>query len=877
MDRQRVPVSQPRLRRKSWKSYVILAGIVIILTPVVAVGVFIARFNPNAYAPQIIAAVQRATGRTLSIGGPIELQLSLHPTLAASNLSLANPADFADRYLLTLDKVQARIALLPLLSHRVDILNLRLIGPKLYLERNQAGQADWNFSAVPPQGSITVHAPPATLPTYKIALESVELDNGQIILRPQGLHQPNIVQLTRLSGRAASLSAPLHLSGSAAIGNAPLTLHGVVGPVARLTGTGSSPWPVDLTFGFAGASAHLQGAVTRPQSAKGYNVTLTAAVPALATVTAALPRDWLGRLHLPALHNMTAHATITDDNAPLPALTNISIKAGASDLASLAPGLSLTELTVELPNLGHSGTLSASGTLGQTPFIIRANFTAPSAFIPPSWLPASAPPAASFSESVNASLGTASLSLTGGIATPRTLSGAAMALALNIPNLSALSAAAGQPLPAWKNITIKTSLIDPGGQGLAQAVGLDGLTGTMDNARFSGDVRFTYQPEPKLEIDLSIAQANLDALLAAMPKPQTQPAAPSATAPQLAQPKPAQIVPDISLPLDLLRQASADVVLNANSLTYGGATYRALQGHATLNNGLLTINPLTGQLPGGAISGSGSINASEDPAAETLKLNAPALALGPFLRSFGLAGAAQGTIQAQLNASAKGNTLPQMLATITGQLGLASVNDVVDGRIIGQMFGGALQSAGLPARLAAAPGPVSLRCAALRLDAANGSGVVKALALDSNRLLLRGDGTVNFADQTLGLVLKPRLRVGGTNVTVPVQVRGTFLAPSYNVAPQSAVAAAAQAASGLTGTPLQQALGGNTLLGQAARALTSNNNTADICPAALSLARMGKPGPAPAAAPASNTAAPSGASQPQQMGPRNLLNGLFGQ
>ncbi|MBU6449330.1 MAG: AsmA family protein [Rhodospirillales bacterium] len=870
MDRHRAPVSQQKPRRGAWLRYIILAVAVVILAPVAVVAVFIARFNPNAYAPQIIAAVQQATGRTLSINGRIRLELSFTPTLAASGLSLSNPDGFADSSLLTLDQAQAQIALMPLLRHQVDVLNLRLAGLKLYLERNQAGEADWNFGGGAPQPSgSSAPAPAASTPsTYKFALESVELDNGQITLRPQGLGQPNVIQLTRLTGQAASLTAPLHLSGSAAIGTAPLTLQGVVGPVSRLTGTGSTPWPVDLSFGFAGASAVLQGQITRPQSARGYNLTLSTTIPALEEVGAALPPNWLGGLQLPALHNVTANATIKDEGSPLPAISNVSITAGESGLASLYPGLTLTAFNAQLSSLGGSATISAKGTLGQLPFVIQANTTAPDAFIPLAMLPAGAPPASSFSESVNASLGNASASLTGGIATPRNLTGAALALTLNIPDLSALSAAAGQPLPAWKNIIVKTTLTDPGGQGLTQAIGLDSLTATMDNASFGGDASLAFHPAPKLEIDLSIAQANLDALRAAMPAPQAAPAI-------MAQTPPASVAPNIALPLNFLRQASADVLLKADSLTYDGATYKALQGHAVLNNSLLTVNPLTGQSPGGAISASGSIDASEDPAAETLKLNAPALALGPFLHGFGLPAMAQGTIQAQVNASARGNTLPDMLATVTGQLGLASVNGVVDGSVLGRMFGGALQSAGLPASLVSSPGPVSLRCAALRLDSTNGSGTIKALTIDSSRLLMQGGGTVNFADETLGLVLKPRLRVGGTNLTVPVQVGGTFLAPNYSLAPQSTVAAAATAASGLASSPLQQALGGNTLLGQAVGALTGTGN-ADACPAALNLARMGQPGPMPST-PANSPAPATSTSQPQQTGPRSLLNGLLGQ
>ncbi len=881
MDRQKSPVSHQKPRRRSWLTYAALAVAVIIVVPLVGLGVFIAQFNPNAYAPQIIAAVLKATGRALTIGGPIRLQPSLTPTLAASDLSLANPDGFADPSLLTLNQVQAQIALLPLLRHRVDILNLKLVEPKLYLERDKAGQADWNFKAAPPQGAAGAAPAPAPAPAntssralsgYKIALEAVELDNGQIVIRNQASGQPSIIQLTRLTGRAESLSAPLQLSGSAALGTAPLTLDGIVGPVERLTGTGSAPWPVDLSLGFAGATAKLQGRVTRPQIARGYDLTLTAAIPALETVGAALPPDWLGGLALPPVHNLTATARITDQGSTVPAITNVSIKSGASNLSSLRPGLSLAALDLELPALSQPGTLSANGMLGQMPFVIQANVTAPNAFIAPALLPASNPPAASFSESLNASLGNASLSLTGGIATPSSLSGAALALTLNIPDLSALSPAAGQPLPAWKNIAVKTTLIDPGGQGLKQAIGFDSLTATMDNASFGGDASLSWQPTQKLELDLSIAQANLDALLAALPAPQAQPAAqPAPAAP--AQPQPAQAVPNIALPVDLLRHASADIVLNANTLTYNKATYTAVQGHAVLSNGALTLTPLTGQLPGGAVSASGSIDANVDPAAETLKLNAPALALGPFLHAFNLPDLAQGTVQAQLNATATGDTLPAMAASVTGQLGLASVNGVVDGAVIGKLFGGALHSVGLPANLAGASGPVSVRCAALRLDANNGSGTVKALTIDSSRLLMQGGGTLNFASETLGLVLKPRLNVGGTNVTVPVQMGGTFLAPSYSVAPQAAVNAAAQAAAGLASSPLQQALGGNTLLGEAVGALSGGHG--DACPAALNLARMGQPGPAPSE-PANSQSPPASNSQ-KQSGPRNLLNSLLNQ
>ncbi|WP_298214849.1 AsmA family protein, partial [Acidocella sp.] len=698
MDRQRPPISrQPARPRRRWPAILLCILLLLILLPLAALGVFIARFNPNSYAPQIIAALEQATGRTLTLGGPLRLRLSLTPTLTANRISLSNPPGFASPSLLTLDEVQAQIALLPLLRHRLDILKLRLEGPQLYLERDAAGRADWDFARpAPPPGGGAPPAPPSR--GYSLALEAVEVDNGRIIIQTQG-QTPAIIQLTRLTGQAASLTAPLRLSGAAAIGAAPLTVQGLVGPVARLTGgAGNEPWPVDLTLGFAGASARLQGAVARPQNARGYDLTLTAAIPALEAIGAALPPGLTGGLALPALHQVSVSARITDQNAPLPAITNASVKAGASDLSALRSGLSLTTLDLELPALTQPVTFTAAGMMGALPFAIRARATAPSAFLAPALLPASAPPAASFSETLQASLGNANLTLNGGIATPRGLSGAALALTLDIPDLAALSPAAGQALPGWKNIAVRTTLIDPGGQGLATALGADSLTATMDNASFGGDASLTLKPRRRLELDLAIANADFDKLLAVLPQPQPSPPGAAAGAPPAS--APARLIPAYPLPLALLRGASADIQLSATQFTLGHANYTAVQGHAALNNGVLTIAPLTGQLPGGAVSASASVDAAREPAAETLRLTAPALALGPFLGALGLPDVGEGTVQAALDASATGDDLRAMAASVSGRLGLASVNGVVDGAVIGRLFGAALRAAGLPASLA---------------------------------------------------------------------------------------------------------------------------------------------------------------------------------
>jgi AsmA protein len=862
-----------RQRSLSLRRWVAAILLLILALPVAAGLVVISRFDPNRYAPALVAAVDKATGRQLTLGGPITMQFSLAPSLEASNLSLSNPPGFAGQNLVTLSRVEARIALLPLLSHRVDILKLVLVEPNIVLERQANGAANWDFTAAPTASTTPAPAasqPPAARTGYSFSLEAVEIKNGSLTINTSGHESPFVVQLTSLTGQADALGAPLHITAQAALGSAPFSLSGVLGPIERFSGVGNAPWPIDMKLNFAGATANILGTIDHPRTASGYDLAVNLTIPALEALAQSLPPGLLGTAPLPALHNLTASARIVDQNSPVPAIDNLSLKADASDLSALRPGLTLTTFDMEMASLDQPLSLNAAGKLGNDAFTLQGNFGAPQALLNPALLPASMPPQGSFPVSIQAQLGAAKASLKGAIATPVTLSGAALALAATVPDLSALSPAAGTALPAWKNIAIQGTLIDPGGEGLRHAIGLDSLAVTMDNAAFGGVASLYFGPQPRLQLALKFSQANLDALQAAMPQaalPATATAAAAAAPPTTPAP-PLRIIPDTKLPLTVLKSTSADMQISADTLVWKHSTYTALQGHAQLANGMLTLAPVTGELPGGSISANATVDVTKAPATETLQLSAPALALSPFLRALGLSGAAEGTIQARITASSSGDDLRAMAANLNGQLGLASVNDVIDGTLLNRLFGTALNTVGLPANLVGAQGPVTVRCAGLRIDATNGIGTIRAMTLDSSRLLAQGGGTIDFGQEKLGIVLRPQVKAGGTNLSVPVQIGGSFLQPSYSLAPANLLKAAAQSAAGLPAGGLT----GNSILGKAIN-LLGLDSSSDVCPAALSLARMGQPGPT---APASTTHAPS-TPIPASNLPKNLLNSLLGQ
>ena len=504
-------------------------------------------------------------------------------------------------------QLQARIALLPLLKHRLNIIKLVLVSPNILLERNAAGQGNWDFS--PAQGAATSSKIGRHSATgMKIGLQAVEIQQGLLRLKNSAGNITTLA-LTDLTGTAPSITGPLSLQASAAYNGTPFTLAGTTGAIAAFTGATGS-WPLDLTLASAGASATVQGAIAAPLLAKGYDVHVNILLPALEAVAPLLPATLLDGIALPSLNNISVAARLVDQSSLIPAIDNLSIKIGPSDLSNLRPGLSITALDLEMQSLDQPVSLQASGAIGALPLSLTVRLGAPQYLLNSAWLPASMPPfQGSFPVTANAQAGAATFGITGGIATPGKLAGVALALTAAVPDLAALNPLAGTALPAWKNLALQTTLIDPGGLGLPQAAGLDSLTLTMDNAALGGDASLYFTAHPSLKADLAAQTINADALLAAWPAAPpargTATAASATTSPYL--------LSDHPFPLALLQAANADIQLAANTVIYHNASYSALQAHAVLAGGNLTINPFNVQLPGGSLTAHATLDSTKNP------------------------------------------------------------------------------------------------------------------------------------------------------------------------------------------------------------------------------------------------------------------------
>ena len=133
--------------RTAWK---ILAGAGVLLL-VLAVGIVIAlsTIDVNTFIGPIQTRVKAATGRDLAVRGGGRIAFSLHPKVVLSDVTLSNAPWASAPQMLTAQRVELEMALLPLLSRRFELIEFALVGPVIALESNAKGEKNWEFGPAP--------------------------------------------------------------------------------------------------------------------------------------------------------------------------------------------------------------------------------------------------------------------------------------------------------------------------------------------------------------------------------------------------------------------------------------------------------------------------------------------------------------------------------------------------------------------------------------------------------------------------------------------------------------------------------------------------------------------------------------------------------
>jgi AsmA protein len=208
--------------------------------------------NVESYKPRIATAIEKATGRQVEIG---EIHASLFPWIGVSlkNVSLANRAGFSSRPFASIGDLDIKVALLPLFSKRVEIKRFEVDGFSVSLERNAAGEGNWQGigsqpvtqpAAGTPEKTGGSGSPPAALAA--LTAESIHLQNGRLLWADAKTKTQ--LELTDLDLQVddVSLGQPFGFNLSGKVAGGSFSMDGKMGPIGELASFNVAHLPMQL-------------------------------------------------------------------------------------------------------------------------------------------------------------------------------------------------------------------------------------------------------------------------------------------------------------------------------------------------------------------------------------------------------------------------------------------------------------------------------------------------------------------------------------------------------------------------------------------------------------------------------------------------------
>ncbi|MDR3522974.1 MAG: AsmA family protein [Acetobacteraceae bacterium] len=789
--------------------------------------------NPNDYRGRIETAVSTAVGRQLKINGDIEVGFGFSPTITIHQIALANPPGFSRDSMASIGSIQADVSLVPLLIGKLNIGKLNVYDADVQIEVNPLGQSNADFSkphAAKSGAAQPVEAPSdaAGSPADKLSVREIGIYGGRFASRDDQRGLSHVLIVNRAVLHSAGKDAPLNAVVDVEYDGTPVAFTAETGPVARLLGQGdlAGNWPVKLEGTSTGSQFSVVGSLHDPIAGRGYAVDVTADIADLASFSR------IAGSKLPPVHGLRASFHLADDGG-VPDISAVVVRSERSDLSSYVDGLLIDRLVLTASAMNQPIHAELFGSFSQQPLDAVVDVGAPRALIRAlmARAAASSDAGAPMPIAVSSHVAGAEFSIKGQITNPAQLSGLSGAVDIQIPDLSALSALVGQKLPALKSLSFSTDIADThqsGGLGVSlHKLAFDSSVGDLN-----GDLDIGLSPLLGVHGAITGKLLDLDALQMAAARAASTSVAPTAS--RARQSASRRVFTDTPIDFAPLSKADIDLKLTVGELRSGGVSYRGVDGHLVLNGGKLTVDPLSATLPGGKFSFKLGIDSQALPPEVSLAVIAPGVPLKPLLQAAGQPDDVTGNVDIGLDFVAAGRSLRALASSFTGRIGVAMADGELDNRMLGATLSDVMRVAHVPAEaLVGGSGAnrTKLRCAALRIDAVRGLAQVNALALQTAVAQLVGTGTLNLADETIGLSLKPGLRTPGASLVVPVRVTGTFAAPQAMIDTSVSAAAVANSVSGGLSSLTRNPLG--TLTG-AAKAVIANDDT---CASALESAR----------------------------------------
>jgi len=210
----------------------------------------------NHYKGLITEKAEQATGRRVNIGG---LHASFFPWVGVrlDDVHMANRQGFSNEDFLQVKSLDVRLALLPLLSKRVEIKRFVLDSPKLLLERDASGAGNWEDllpaakekTPAGVAGGKQAPAPTGGAASLRaLSAKSLRMLNGKVHYRDIRSGSDVTLSDFGIEVDGVQLDQPVHVQASGKLSGDAFSVKAEVGPLGDLSkfNAGRLPLQADI-------------------------------------------------------------------------------------------------------------------------------------------------------------------------------------------------------------------------------------------------------------------------------------------------------------------------------------------------------------------------------------------------------------------------------------------------------------------------------------------------------------------------------------------------------------------------------------------------------------------------------------------------------
>lgn len=386
----------------------------------------------------------------------------------------------------------------------------------------------------------------------------------------------------------------------------------------------------------------------------------------------------------------------------------------------------------------------------------------------------------SYPVDLSASVGALSTTLKGVVNKPLDGKGLDLSMTAETGMLNELNSLVGSELPEIGPLSVATKLTDENNKynlkELLLTLGDTSLKGNL-SADISGKV-------PALTAKLQSDSVNLVPF---------QPEPPAETE------KVERYLSDDPLPLDGLKAANADISLDIKEVLTRQAKLENFSTRLSLNQGNLSVKPLSMNLAGGKLSGNLKLDASGNMPALALNLDGKAINIGELEQlKDKLSG---GPTDMTIRFSGRGNSSQAIAGGANGKLlvkvGQAQIKQEAK-------KGGFLSSIGELLNPFSKKDNSALDCAVINFNIKDGIAVAnKGIGVETKQITVAGGGEINLKNEKLALGFEPNAKgaVAGTitNLASGMKAEGTLANPEIKINPAGVAMGAIKSVAGIAG------------------------------------------------------------------------------